>query len=217
MRCSNGWDAGMNEILNEIDQELRQERMRQMWRQYGVYIIAGLSRLYFSLLEGRGWSLIRKVPAILLLMPIIQLCLMPVMKHCPVSAAGDGEGYAMLARFQLAADAANSGDKAAAEAAYLALAADESLGLVYRDAALILSVMNAADGTTADELDRRLNPVASNQGGWAMMAMELQIGVALKAGNIQRARELALNMRENLELPADANRRLQLIEAAIGE
>ena len=45
-----------------------------------------------------------------------------------------------------------------------------------------------------------------------MMAMELQIGVALKAGNIQRARELALNMRENLELPADANRRLQLIE-----
>ena len=40
---------------------------------------------------------------------------------------------------------------------------------------------------------------------------------ALKAGNIQRARELALNMRENLELPADANRRLQLIEAAIGE
>ena len=33
------------------------------------------------------------------------------------------------------------------------------------------------------ELDRRLDPVASNQGGWAMMAMELQIGVALKAGN----------------------------------
>ena len=204
-------------ILNEIDQELRQERMRQMWRQYGVYIIAGVVAIVLFV-AGRQGLVAYQESARNTAADAYHTALLDAGDEALSGlAAGDGEGYAMLARFQLAADAANSGDKAAAEAAYLALAADESLGLVYRDAALILSVMNAADGTTADELDRRLNPVASNQGGWAMMAMELQIGVALKAGNIQRARELALNMRENLELPADANRRLQLIEAAIGE
>ena len=207
----------MNEFMNEIDQELRQERMRQMWRQYGVYIIAGVVAIVLFV-AGRQGLVAYQESARNTAADAYHTALLDAGDEALSGLAGeDGEGYAMLARFQLAADAANSGDKAAAEAAYLALAADVSLGMVYRDAALILSVMNAAEGTAASELDRRLDPVASNQGGWAMMAMELQIGVALKAGNLQRARELALNMRENLELPADANRRLQLIEAAIGE
>jgi len=182
----------MNEILNEIDQELRQERMRQMWRQYGVYIIAGVVAIVLFV-AGRQGLVAYQESARNTAADAYHTALLDAGDEALSGlAAGDGEGYAMLARFQLAADAANSGDKAAAEAAYLALAADESLGLVYRDAALILSVMNAADGTTADELDRRLNPVASNQGGWAMMAMELQIGVALRGSpagcNVGRGR-----------------------------
>ena len=203
--------------MNEIDQELRQERMRQMWRQYGVYIIAGVVAIVLFV-AGRQGLVAYQESARNTAADAYHTALLdagderyPVLLLVMAKATPCWRGFSWLPMLQIAVT------RLPPRRAYLALAADESLGLVYRDAALILSVMNAADGTTADELDRRLDPVASNQGGWAMMAMELQIGVALKAGNIQRARELALNMRENLELPADANRRLQLIEAAIGE
>ena len=60
----------MNEILNEIDQELRQERMRQMWRQYGVYIIAGVVAIVLFVAGRQGLVAYQESAAMLLLMPI---------------------------------------------------------------------------------------------------------------------------------------------------
>ena len=101
-----------------------------------------LSRLYFSLL-GQGLVAYQESAAILL--DGIAHFLMQV---GAIGLAGEDGERLRHAGAVSAADAANSGDKAAAEAAYLALAADVSLGMVYRDAALILSVMNAAEGTS---------------------------------------------------------------------
>ena len=32
----------MDEFMNEIAQDMRQERMKQLWRQYGMYVIAAV-------------------------------------------------------------------------------------------------------------------------------------------------------------------------------
>lgn len=207
----------MNEILNEIDQELRQERMKQLWRQYGMYIIAAVAAIILFVAGRQGlvaWQDNARINA-------------ADSYHAAIASAGNdalaemagkgGEGYPLLAQFRLAAEAASTGDAITAEETYLAIAADNSIGAVYRDAAVILSVMNAAEGADAQALSTRLEPIASGQGPWSLFAMEMQVGMALEKGDIATARQLALKMRENENLPADVNRRLLLIESALGE
>ncbi|MGC6485140.1 MAG: tetratricopeptide repeat protein [Candidatus Puniceispirillales bacterium] len=207
----------MNDILNEIDQELRQERMKQLWRQYGTYVIAAVAAIVL-LVAGRQGLVAYQESARTTAADSYHAALANAGNDALEELAADGgEGYAMLARFSLAAEAAANGDALSAEETYLAIASDTDIGSVYRDAAVILSVMNAGAGADPAALSSRLEPVAAGQGGWSLMAMELQIGLALEQGDVASARQLALTMRENENLPADVNRRLQLIEAALGE
>jgi hypothetical protein len=207
----------MNEILNEIDQELRQERMKQLWRQYGMYIIAATVAIVLFVAGRQGLvayqELERNNAA-----DNYHAVLASVENDALADLASEGsEGYPLLARFRLAAKAATEGDAVAAEEIYLGIAGDDAISTVYRDAAIILSVMNAAEGGDASLLSSRLESVASGQGAWALLAMELQIGFALEQNDVAKARTIARTMSENQNLPADINRRLQMIESAIGE
>ena len=76
-----------------------------------------------------------------------------------------------------------AGDAAAASDAYDALANDGTVDALYRDAALLLSVMNAPeDSDPLAQLDR-LSSLANGNSSWQPLALELSAALHLKAGN----------------------------------
>ncbi|MEC8216455.1 MAG: hypothetical protein VX135_04520, partial [Pseudomonadota bacterium] len=66
---------------------------------------------------------------------------------------------------------------------YLEIAADTSVAALYRDAATVLSVMNAPESSNPADLQDRLEPLANGSGPWRPLALELSAALDLKAGD----------------------------------
>ena len=93
----------------------------------------------------------------------------------------------MLGRFQIAAGLAKAGDMAGAEAGYLAISSDSSVAPLYRDAALLMSAMNAPQGADAGDLQQRIAPLADGAGPWKGLALELSAAFDLQQGRTDAA------------------------------
>ena len=207
----------MDEFINEINREMREDRWRQLWKRFGIYVIAAALAVVLFVAGRQGlvaWRESSRNAAADSYLAALGEGGQPVLESL---AQEGGEGYPMLARFHLAMRTAEEGDAAGAEEAYLALARDSDLEQSYRDAALLLSVMNAAPGTPVPEREDRLAPLAEGGGPWRFLAHEVLIGLALERGDAGAARERARQLRDIGNLPAGVEQRLRLVETALGE
>ena len=206
----------MNDIITEINQELRQDRGKALWNKYGIYVIAAVIAIVV-VVAGRqayvGYETRTRTNAANAYLAAVEA---ESVAALDTIAAGEGEGYAMLAKFTQAALLAEQGD-AGAEAAYMAIAGDDRLNAIYRDAALVMSAMNAAPSTSADDKLQRLVRVGNNPGPWQNMALEMMIGYALEKGDVATARKHYETLRFATNLSADVNQRLVLIDAVLGQ
>ena len=206
----------MNDIITEINQELRQDRGKALWNKYGIYVIAAVIAIVV-VVAGRqayvGYETRTRTNAANAYLAAVEA---ESVAALDAIAAGEGEGYAMLAKFTQAALLAEQGD-AGAEAAYMAIAGDDRLNAIYRDAALVMSAMNAAPSTSADDKLQRLVRVGNNPGPWQNMALEMMIGYALEKGDVATARKHYETLRFATNLSADVNQRLVLIDAVLGQ
>ena len=207
----------MDEFINEVNRELREERWRQLWKRFGGYVIAAALAIVLSV-AGRQGFVVWQESARNAAAESYSAALEDSSRSSLEALAREGgRGYPMLARFQLAVRMAEAGDAEAAEKAYLDLAGDDSIEQSYRDAALLLAVMNAAPGATVREREDRLAPLAEGDSPWRFLAGEVLIGLALEGGDAAGARERARQLRDMGNLPADLEQRLRLIEIALGE
>ena len=207
----------MNDFINEINQDMREERWRRLWRRYGIYLIGAALAVVLFVAGRQGYvawqesSRNSAADAYLISLENSDEAGLATL------AEDGGEGYPMLARFQQAISQIDAGDKAAAEEIYLGIAGDTSVDRSYRDAALILSVLNAPDGADTAQLEARLALVISGESAWRFMAYEVMIGLALERGDLAAARENARTLRDIGNLPEAVEQRLRLIEVALGE
>jgi len=205
----------MNDFIHEINQELREERNRALWQRYGKYVIA-MAVAIVVMVAGRQAYVSYVENARMRAADSFQVALTADGMAELEKIAQDGEGYPMLARFHVAGKLA-AADDPAAENSYLEIARDTSVALIYRDAAMILSVMNAAPSTDTATKQSRLKPIAEGSGTWRMLAAEMLIGLALDNGNLAEARELINELQKETGLTADMNQRLQIISQALEE
>ena len=205
----------MNDFIHEINQELREERNRALWKRYGKYVIA-MAVAIVVLVSGRQAYVGYVENARMQAADSFQAALVADGMSELEKLAKKGEGYPMLARFHVASKLAATDDPGA-ENAYLEIARDTSLELIYRDAAMILAVMNAAPSTDTATKQSRLKPIAEGRGAWRMLAAELLIGLALDDGNMAEARELINELQKETGLTADMSQRLQIISQALEE
>ncbi len=206
----------MNDIITEINQELREERGKALWKKYGVYVI-GFAVAVIAMVSGRqglvAYQDSQRMNAATTYYAAITTENSDALNTL---AAKGGEGYPMLARFAEAGRLAEAGDDAA-EAAYLALSRDEAIAQVYRDAATVMSVMNAAPSTDAASQISRIAGLAANEGPWQQISIELMVGLYVEQGNLAEARQQLQSLRFGQNLTAEMNQRILLLEAALGE
>ena len=178
----------MADIFDEIDEELKQDRTKALWTRYGKFVVAAAAAVVIGVGASQGYSAWTQSQA----EKAANIYQQALAADDPVAALESriGEltdGYAMLGRFQIAAGLAKAGDAAAAEAGYLAISSDSSVTQLYRDAALLMSAMNAPEGADAGDLQLRIAPLADGVGPWKGLALELSAALDLQQGRSDAA------------------------------
>lgn len=207
----------MDDFINEVNREMREERWRQIWRRYGVFVIAAALAVVLFVAGRQGFVAWQQSSRNAAADAYAAALSAGGNEALEALGGGGGEGYPMLARFQLAARMAGAGDADGAERVYLGIAGDGSLDRIYRDAGLLLAVMNPGEATGLATREERLVALAEGGGPWRYLAREFLIGLALEAGDTAGAAGRARELRDIGNLPPDVEQRLRLIETALGE
>jgi hypothetical protein len=198
----------MADIFDEIDEDLKRDRTQALWTKYGKYVIAATAAVVLGVGASQGFSAWTRSQA----EAAANLYQQSLAADDAVAALEQNigkltDGYALIGKFQIAAGLAEAGDAAAAESTYLAIAEDSSVAPLYRDAALMLSAMNAPDARAAGELQTRIAPLADGVGPWKAMALELSAALDLRDGNTDAALSKLEMIIELAEVSADLRQR----------
>ena len=143
----------MADIFDEIDEELKQDRAKQVWARYGKYVVSAAAAVVLGVGASQGFTAWKQSQAEASADLYSQAIASDDAVTMLEGSLGDlTDGYALLGRFRIAAGKAGDGDAAAAEGVYLEIAADASVAALYRDAATVLSVMNAPESSNPADL-----------------------------------------------------------------
>ncbi len=213
----------MSDIFREVDEELQRDRALSLWRTYGKVAIAAavglvLGTAGFVALD--NYRATQRAALAERYLDAIDLAASGddagAVERLSRFAADAPTGYATLARLQSAGLRAQSGDVAGAVAVYDALAADSSVEPLYREYALVLSVMHQVDsGDSAVQL-ARIAPLAEGEGPWRHNAIELAGLLARRGGDIARAREMFTLLVDDPSAPQALRERARELLAVLG-
>jgi hypothetical protein len=120
-----------------------------------------------------------------------------------------------LARLHVAGAAAAAGNKAEAQAAFDAVAADSSIDQLLRDYARLQSVALIVDTADFTEVQNRLNPLLGDSNAWRQSARELLGLAAYRAGRLDDARQTFLGLAADEKTPASMRERANLVMGLI--
>ena len=173
----------MADIFDEIDEELKRDRTQELWTKYGKYVMAAAAAVVLGVGASQGFGAWQRSQAEASA-NLYHQALAGDDARAQLQDTVDGltDGYALLARFRIAAAFAAEGDMLASEKAYNALASDGSIPTLYQQAAQLMAVMNAPDDSDTAALQERLAPLV-DAGPWQPLALELSAALDLKAGD----------------------------------
>ncbi|MFD2677513.1 tetratricopeptide repeat protein [Camelimonas lactis] len=207
----------MSDIFREIDEDLRRDRAADLARRYGG--VAAVVALVVILGVG-GWRFMEYRASqqaadagVAFEQAVKQLRdggdAAAGVRALEAIAGQSAGGYRTLARFRLASQKAAT-DKAAAIAAFDALAADSSLDPALRDMARIRAATIDVDMASPEAIVKRLEGLAAPNHVWRNQAREL-IGLAwMKAGKLEEAGRWFAQVAVDGEAPQSLRRRAQL-------
>lgn len=200
----------MADIFDEIDEELKRDRAQVLWAKYGKYVISAAAAVVLVVGASQGYNAWNK-RQVEMAAETYQAALNAddVGGALEAGLSSLTGGYAMLAKFRLAAELAEAGDVVAAEQAYLALSTESGLDPLYQQAAVMLSVMVAVDTGDIADLQNRLSGLTSAAGAWQALALEVSAGLDLRAGNRASAKTKIDQVLALPEVPNDLRQRAQ--------
>lgn len=207
-------------IFREVDEALRHDRFKALWDKYGAYVLVGAFLIVATVAGYNGWSYWRAKQASEAGERFVNALQLEEDGKREESAAAfqklidDGpQGYRLLARFQLAAAYAKSGDLQGAVKAYDELAADGSLGEPMRGYAAIQAASLRVDQAGIDEMKQRLDALANGQSPWRHSSRELLGLAAYRNGDTADAERLFGQLLADQAAPPNLKRRAEMMLA----
>jgi hypothetical protein len=210
----------VSEIFREIDEELRRDNLLKLWSRYWRYIL-GLGVLILVTAGGvvawRDHQLSERRAQSLRYASALSLAREgkgPEAAKVFAAVAQERGGYATLASFEEAELLAKSGDRSGAVAAYDRIAAG-GLDPVFRDLAVLLSVMQGTPENDPHSVIDRLAPMTAAGNPWRSTALELSAGARVVSGDSSGAFEVYKALADDLAAPQDLRARAAEMAAAL--
>jgi hypothetical protein len=209
-------------IFREVDEAVRSDQVKALWDKYGVWILLAAFALVGGVAAFNGWNYWQARQAadaggrFAAALQLEEAGKSGEVNEALQPLAEDGPwGYRILARFQLAAAAANSGDKANAVKAYDALADEISSDELLRDYAVIQAATLRLDEANFDEISDRLNGLANSESPWRHSARELVGLSAYRNGKPQEAEDQFGRLLADQTAPINLRRRAEMMLALL--
>jgi hypothetical protein len=168
------------DFFREVDEAVRQDRYKQLWDQYGLYVIAAAAVVVLVVAGHKGWTYLQQKQAEVTGAKFTRALSLEdgtdaaKAREMLTSMATQGpKGYRVLARFQLAAAEAKAGELDKAVAAYDALAKDPSVDSILRDSAQLQAAALRLDKADYSEMEQRLKGLIESSSAWRFSAREL--------------------------------------------
>jgi hypothetical protein len=207
----------MADSFDEINEELKQDRMTALWQRYGRYVIALVVVIVagVSLTQGHTYyTQQRDARSAELFFNAILSDNVTTMLELDTTELSDG--YVILAEFRLAAGLAENNQLAEAEQHYLSLAARDDIQQIYRDIALLLSVMQAPQNAQASALQTRLEPLVSSASPLKGLALEQAAALDIRRGNAAGAIDKLNKLTTLTDIPASLRQRASQLLTVLG-
>jgi hypothetical protein len=209
-------------ILRELESEVRREQLAKLWDRYGIYALA-VAVLIIVGVGGYKWWEARTLAAAAEAGARYQAAMQLAEQGKDAEARQAFEsmvrdapsGYATLARLQLAGEAASAGRTDDAIAAYEGIAADGSVDELLRQYAQLQIAMLKVDTADFTEMQNRLTPLMSEGNAWRHNARELLGLSAFRAGRLEEARQIFLELAADQKTPPSVRERAGLIMGLI--
>ena len=209
----------MTDIFSEVDEEVRRERLKRLWEQYGVYIVALAVLIVLAVGGWRAYQWYeakRAAEAGAAFEAAIELSEQGKSEEAEAAfgkIAKDGTAsYRALARLREAGEIAKRDPKAAV-AIYDELAGDGKLGQVMQDLAALRAGYLLVDTAAYDELRRRLEPLSAPDRTFRHSARALLALAAWRANDIAAARRWSEMVLADAETPPATRGRIEMLMA----
>jgi hypothetical protein len=222
------WEAGRtmvdkrDALIREVDEELRREQLAKLWDRYGLFGLAAAALIVvgvggYKLWEARQIAAAEAAGA--RYEAVTQLLAQgktdDALQEFEAIAKNGPRGYGTLARLQLAGNAARAGKTAEALAAYEALAKDTSVDPLLGDFAKLQAaalILETADWT---EMQNRLTPLTGEKNAWRFSARELLGLAAYRAGKLDDAKQVLVELLAEPDVPASIGERARMLMGMI--
>ena len=215
-------DNRLADIFHEVDEDLRRERLRSLWDRFGIYLIVLIVLIVAGIGGWRGyeyWQNQKAAEAGTAFEAAMALADAGKYQEAEQAFARIAEtatpGYRTLARLR-GAEAVAQRDRAAAVAAYDAIAADSAVGSRFRDLASVRAGFLLVDTATFPDMEKRLEPLASPQRAFRHTAREILTVSAFRAGDQAAMRRWADTITNDAESPAAMRARVEAMLALEG-
>lgn len=210
-------------LFREVDEELRKDKLQDLWKRYGVVVMAGC----VALVLGTGGSVLwrnyqadeRRAESarFAAALELVERGDNATAVNAFAALADDaGGGYALVARFHEAAARAETGDMQGAVAVYDGIVADGGADQVYRDLAALLAAMHLANIASAADMEARLQTLLADDNPWRFSARELVATVAVREGRTTAALDSFRELAEAVDAPPGVRARAQQMLNALG-
>jgi len=212
------------DIFQEIDDEVRRDRSAQYWKKYGRHVIVALVAIVLGTAAYVGWKEYDKrqrtkdSEAFLAALKLIEEGKAGEAKdRFATLAAEGGRGYAVLSRFRGATLLGQSGDLRAAADAFDAIARDGGVDPLYARLADLYYVMYMIESGDPQALSKRLDPLLVDDGPWRYSARELSAVLAIRTGDLAKARNAYTQLADDTMAPAGLRARAAEMLRALGK
>lgn len=206
----------MTDVFQEVEEGLRQDRVSQIWRRFGPLIIAFCVLI---VLGTAGYELWKRANADrageasakfgAARAAIAAANPQGAAADLAALAGGNHAGYKTLALMEQARLAQDRGE--AQQAADLFVQASRAAPTAMaRDLAILRSGYAASAFETAEQLERRLAPIAEPGGPLSPLAREIMAARHFETGSYERARALYDDIALALEAPPGLRERAQI-------
>lgn len=211
----------MSELFNEIDEDLRREKLKKLWEQYSVFIVAGAILIIAAVGGWRGyqyWQAKQAAEAGSAFEAAITLS--DQGKHAEAEAAfakiaaGSSKGYAGLARLRMAAEVAFRDPQEAAKL-YDSVASNPAMSTSEQDLARIRAGSLLMETAPYDAMRQRLEPATGADRTYRHSARELLALSAWRNNDAVAARQWLDMMGNDAQTPAGMRSRAEALQALL--